>query len=353
VPKLLAPISFALVGAGHIGQRHAAQIARCGRLTAVADILPERAHQLAAEYKARAYPSLEALLHTEQPAVVVICTPNYLHAPQTLLSLEAGAHVLCEKPMCLTTTEAGAMINAAEKAGRHLFIVKQNRFNPPVRLLHQMITEGRLGRLHSFQVNAIWNRPPDYYRNSPWHGQKAKDGGILFTQFSHFIDLLPWLFGPLATVDAYRDNYSLPRLLEAEDTGVAILRMTSGVIGTLLYTVSAYSANVEGSLLVLGEHGTIRIGGQYLNELDYFRVEGMETPSLPLGRPSNDYGFYQGSMSNHDKVYDELIKALAEQPFDLPSATEAARTVTIIEKILAANPDPDKPATPANPDPGL
>lgn len=353
MPKPLAPISFALVGAGHIGQRHAAQIARCGRLTAVADILPERAHQLAAGYKARAYPSLEALLHTEQPAVVVICTPNYLHAPQTLLSLEAGAHVLCEKPMCLTTTEAGAMINAAEKAGRHLFIVKQNRFNPPVQLLHQMITEGKLGRLHSFQVNAIWNRPPDYYRNSPWHGQKAKDGGILFTQFSHFIDLLPWLFGPLATVDAYRDNYSLPGLLEAEDTGVAILRMTSGVIGTLHYTVSAYSANVEGSLLVLGEHGTIRIGGQYLNELDYFRVEGMETPSLPLGRPSNDYGFYQGSMSNHDKVYDELIKALAEQPFDLPSATEAASTVAIIEKILAADPDPDKPANPANPDPGL
>jgi UDP-N-acetyl-2-amino-2-deoxyglucuronate dehydrogenase len=339
VPKSLPPISFALVGAGHIGQRHAAQTARCGTLTAVADVLPDRARQLATQYQARAYPSLEALLDNEKPDVVVICTPNYLHAPQTIMALEAGAHVLCEKPMCLTTTDCGTMIDAAEKAGRHLFIVKQNRFNPPVRLLHQMITEGRLGRLHSFQVNAIWNRPPDYYRNSAWHGKKAKDGGILFTQFSHFIDLLPWIFGPLAAVDAYRDNYSLPGLLEAEDTGVAILRMTSGVIGTLHYTVSAWSANVEGSLLALGEHGTIRIGGQYLNELDYFRVKGMETPSLPLGRPSNDYGLYRGSMSNHDKVYDELIKALAEQAFDLPSAREAARTVAIIEKILAANPD--------------
>jgi len=340
VPKTQAPISFALVGAGHIGQRHATQIARCGTLTAVADILPDRAQRLATQYDAHPYPTLEALLNAESPNVVVICTPNYLHAPQSTLALEAGAHVLCEKPMCLTTQDAMAMISAAEKANRHLFIVKQNRFNPPVRLLHQMIADNRLGRLHSFQVNAIWNRPPDYYRNSGWHGQKAKDGGILFTQFSHFIDLLPWLFGPLEKVDAYRDNYSLPALLETEDTGVAILRMTSGVIGTLQYTVSAYAANVEGSLLVLGDKGTIRIGGQYLNELDYFRVEGMQTPSLPLGRPSNDYGFYQGSMSNHDKVYDELIKALAAESFDLPSAGEAARTVAFIEKILAANPDP-------------
>ncbi len=351
MPKTQTPISFALVGAGHIAQRHAAQIARCGKLTAVADILPEKAERLAAAYGARSYPSLEALLDAGPPDVVVVCTPNYLHSPQSILALHAGAHVLCEKPMCLTTSEAQDMIGAAEKAGRHLFIVKQNRFNPPVQLVHQMIREGQLGRIHSFQVNAIWNRPPDYYRNSDWHGKRHKDGGILFTQFSHFIDLLPWLFGPLATVDAYRDNYSLPELLEAEDTGVAILRMTSGAIGTLYYTVSAYQANVEGSLLVLGEKGTIRIGGQYLNELDYFRVEGMETPSLPLGRPSNDYGFYKGSMSNHDKVYDELIKALAAEPFDLPSATEAARTVSLIETILAAN--PGYPATPDNPDPGL
>jgi predicted dehydrogenase len=322
-------------------------------LTAVADIQPEKALRLAEAYGARSYPSLEALLRAGSPDVVVVCTPNYLHAPQSILALNAGAHVLCEKPMCLTTGEATAMIEAAALAGRHLFIVKQNRFNPPVQLLHQMISEGRLGRLHSFQINAIWNRPPDYYRQSDWHGKRHEDGGILFTQFSHFIDLLPWLFGPLAKVDAYRDNYSLPGLVEAEDTGVAILRMTSGVIGTLHYTVSAYSANVEGSLLVLGEKGTVRIGGQYLNELDYFRVEGVETPSLPLGRPSNDYGFYKGSMSNHDRVYNELIKALAAAPFDLPSATEAARTVGIIEMILAADPDPGNPSTHANPNPGL
>ncbi len=331
------PISFALIGAGHIGERHAAQMARCGRLAAIADILPEKASHLAARYKARPYPSAEALFAAEKPDVVAICTPNYLHAPQSIFALENGAHVLCEKPMCGTSLEAQSMIAAAAATGRHLFVVKQNRFNPPVRLLHRMIAQKKLGRIHSFQVNAIWNRPPAYYSGSPWHGQKDKDGGILFTQFSHFIDLLSWLLGDVAEVRSFNDNFQLRGLVDAEDTGVAILRLANGAIGTLHYTVGAYAANMEGSLLVLGEKGTVRIGGQYLNELDYFRVQDMETPILPLARPANEYGLYQGSMSNHDKVYDELVKALRGQPYDLPSATEAARTVAVIETILAAS----------------
>ena len=335
-----APITFALIGAGHIGERHAAQMARCGRLIAIADIQPEKASRLAAQYEARPYPSAETLFAAEQPDVVAICTPNYLHASQSISALEKGAHVLCEKPMCLTTRDAQAMIAAAAAAGRHLFVVKQNRFNPPVRLLHRMITQKKLGRIHSFQVNAIWNRPPVYYNGSPWHGQKEKDGGILFTQFSHFIDLLSWLLGDVTDVRSFNDNFQLRGLVDTEDTGVAILRLSSGAIGTLHYTVGAYAANMEGSLLVLGEKGTVRIGGQYLNELDYFRVQDTETPVLPLARPANEYGLYQGSMSNHDKVYDELVKALRGQPYDLPSAAEAARTVAVIETILAANSTP-------------
>jgi UDP-N-acetyl-2-amino-2-deoxyglucuronate dehydrogenase len=318
-------------------------MARCGRLVAVADILPERASRLAARYGARPYPSAEALLAAAPSDVVAVCTPNYLHAPQSILALEAGSHVLCEKPMCLSSPDAEAMIAAAARANRHLFIVKQNRFNPPIRLLQQLIAERQLGRIHSFQVNAIWNRPPAYYKDSPWHGQKDKDGGILFTQFSHFIDLLPWLLGDVAEVRSFRDNFQLRGLMDGEDTGVAILRMTSGAIGTLQYTVGSYAANMEGSLLVLGEKGTVRIGGQYLNELDYFQVDGIAAPALPLTRPANEYGFYQGSMSNHDKVYDELVKALRGEPYDLPSAVEAARTVALIEMILTASSNPTLP----------
>jgi predicted dehydrogenase len=327
-----------LVGAGHIGERHARQMARCGLLTAVADIVPEKAQRLAQQWNARAYPSLETLLAAEKPQLVAICTPNYLHAPQSIQALEGGAHVLCEKPMCLTTREATAMIAASRRTTRHLWVVKQNRFNPPVRLLHDLLKDRRLGNIHSFQVNAIWHRPPAYYQQSDWHGRREKDGGILFTQFSHFVDLLVWLLGDIADVHSFHRNYGLRGIIDQEDTGVAILRLSNGSIGTLQYTVGAWNANMEGSFLLLGEKGTVRIGGQYLNELDYFRVAGMDTPALPLARPANEYGFYQGSMSNHDKVYDQLVRALNGEPADLPSAAEAARTVAFIERILSANP---------------
>jgi UDP-N-acetyl-2-amino-2-deoxyglucuronate dehydrogenase len=328
---------FALVGCGQIGQRHAEQINRIGgSLVAVCDPVAERANGMADRYQARPYSGLQDLLETESVDMAVICTPNYLHAPQSIAALEAGCDVLCEKPMSIHSSDAAGMTAAAERTGRRLFIVKQNRFNPPVKLLHRLISGNSLGKIHSFQLNCFWNRPAAYYRNSDWHGQEMKDGGILFTQFSHFIDLLYWLLGDLREAAAFRENFLLNGYLEQEDTGCAILRMKNGAIGTLHYTVTAYEKNKEGSLTVFGEKGTVKIGGQYLNELEYFCVAGMEAPALPVPDPANDYGFYQGSMSNHHKVYDELVKALRGQPYDLPSAEEAAGTVAMIEKIRAA-----------------
>ncbi len=329
-------IRFALIGAGHIGRRHAQQMARCGQLIAIADPVAEKAAGLALEFNSRAYPSLEAVLADGPPDVVAICTPNYLHAKQSMQALNAGCHVLCEKPMCLHREDAEGMIKAAREAGKHLFVVKQNRFNPPVQFLLEMLREGHLGKIHSFQINAVWNRPASYYRDSDWHGKKNSDGGILFTQFSHFIDLLYWLLGEVEEVRTFRDNFGLQGIVEGEDTGVAVLRMKNGAIGSLYYTVDAYNKNMEGSFALLGQRGTVKIGGQYLNQLEYFCVEGMESPTLPTARPANEYGFYQGSMSNHDKVYDELMKALRMEPFDLASAREAAQTVILIEQIMAA-----------------
>lgn len=331
-----SPIRFALIGAGHIGRRHARQMARCGNMTAVADPVTGRAEELAAAFDAHPYSSLETLLQAERPDVVAICTPNYLHAQQSIQALEAGCHVLCEKPMCLDSREAAAMIAAARKADRHLFIVKQNRFNPPVLLLHQLLQEGRLGKINSFQVNAIWHRPAAYYRDSDWHGKRDKDGGILFTQFSHFIDLLCWLLGDIAVIRSLQDNFGLQGIIVDEDTGVLLMRTDQGAIGTMHYTVGSYEKNMEGSITLLGEKGTVKIGGEYLNELDYFRVEGMGSPALPVSRPANEYGAYKGSMSNHDKVYDELLKALGKEPYDLVSALEGAQTVALIERIKQA-----------------
>jgi UDP-N-acetyl-2-amino-2-deoxyglucuronate dehydrogenase len=330
------PIRFALVGAGQIGARHARQMARCGQLIAVADTAFEKALQTAEAFNATAYPSIQTLLDAERPDLLAVCTPNDLHAPQSILALRSGIHVLCEKPMCLTSLESGAMIAAARLSGRHLFVVKQNRFNPPVQLLHRLLREGRLGRVLSFQVNAFWHRPPAYYLNSDWHGKESRDGGVLFTQFSHFIDLLCWLLGKLDVTGVQRDNYLMKGLTDGEDTGIVTLKTADGAIGMIHYTVAAWSKNMEGSLTVLGEKGTVKIGGEYLNELDYFRVQGMEAPTLASSRPANEYGAYQGSMSNHDKVYDELVKALRRESFDLASAVEAGETVTLIEQIKSA-----------------
>jgi UDP-N-acetyl-2-amino-2-deoxyglucuronate dehydrogenase len=338
MPDQTHPIRFALVGAGQIGSRHAPQMVRCGVLTAIADIDVEKAVRLADIHAkdANVYPSLEALLAAESPDLVAICTPNWLHAPQSVLTLRSGCHVLCEKPMCLSTKEANEMLATARLTDKQLFVVKQNRFNPPVQLLYRLLREQRLGRVLSFQVNAFWHRPLEYYRGSDWHGKKDLDGGILFTQFSHFIDLLCWLLGELEVTCALQDNFLLKDHIEGEDTGIAVLKTRAGAIGTIHYTVAAWSKNMEGSITVLGEKGTVKIGGEYLNELDYFRVEGMETPVLASSRPAHEYGAYKGSMSNHDKVYDQLVNALRDQAHALASAEQAAETVALIEKIKSA-----------------
>lgn len=328
---------FALIGCGHIARRHACHIAAHGVLEAVCDTAPDRSRGLADQYGARAYASAADLLGAEKPDVVSICTPNGLHAEHAIMALEAGCHVLCEKPMCISQESGLRMIAAAEKAGKRLFVVKQNRYNPPVEAVKQLMDEGKLGAVHSFQVNCFWNRPPAYYKDS-WHGTRDLDGGILFTQFSHFIDLLYWLLGEVKEVQGFRGNFTHGDSIAFEDTGAALMRMQNGAIGTLQYTVNSYQRNMEGSVTIFGERGTVKIGGQYLNHLDFFSVEGITAPVLPAGKPSNQYGFYEGSMSNHDKVYYHLIKALENPGYRFVEATEALKTIEIIEKIYSASP---------------
>lgn len=328
---------FALIGCGHIGQRHAAQIARFGVLDAVCDLDSSRAQFLAGQYQSRPYPSITAMLAAEKPDVVSVCTPNGLHAEHTILALQAGCHVLCEKPMSISRESGLRMIAAAEKAGKRLFVVKQNRYNPPVEAVKALIDAGKLGRIESFQVNCFWNRPIAYYANS-WHGTRHLDGGILYTQFSHFIDLLYWLLGDVRTVQGMRANFNHGDHIEFEDTGTALLQLESGAFGTVQYTVNSHQQNMEGSISIFGSTGTVKIGGQYLNQIDYFSVAGEEPPVLSAGQSANHYGFYQGSMSNHDKVYQHLLCALDNPAYRFVEAAEALKSVDIIERIYAASP---------------
>jgi UDP-N-acetyl-2-amino-2-deoxyglucuronate dehydrogenase len=329
-------INFAIIGCGRIAQRHAEHISKAGKLIAVCDVVPEKSRAFAEQYATAAYCKAEEMLANEKNIQVVsVCSPNGMHAEHTIKSLRAGFHVLCEKPMALSVQDCGEMINAAEKANRRLFIVKQNRFNPPVAAVKQLIDEGKLGKIYSIQLNCFWNRNDEYYKNS-WKGTKNQDGGTLYTQFSHFIDLLYWMVGDVKTVHAFGENYHHSGIIEFEDTGVICLKFYNGVMGTINYTVNSYAKNMEGSLTIFAEKGTVKIGGQYLNELEYQKIEGYEIKNLPPGNPPNNYGQYFGSMSNHDKVYENLVEVLTGNGVIATNGFEGLKTVEIIDKIYTA-----------------
>jgi predicted dehydrogenase len=326
-------LQFAIIGCGRIAQRHAEHIHNVGKLTAVCDIVKEKADALAGKYGAKAYYSVEEMLANEKNTdVVSVCSPNGLHAVHSIASLKAGFHVLCEKPMALTVQDCGDMINAAERANKRLFVVKQNRFNPPVAAVKKIIEEGRLGKIYSVQLNCFWNRNEEYYQNS-WKGTRDLDGGTLFTQFSHFIDLLYWIVGDVKDVNGFINNYHHRDSIEFEDTGVVNLKFYNGAIGTIHYTVNSFDKNMEGSLTIFGEKGTVKIGGQYLNELEYQSIAGYEIKDLPAGNPANNYGKYFGSMSNHDKVYANVADVLGNGGVIATNGFEGLKTVEIIDRI--------------------
>jgi UDP-N-acetyl-2-amino-2-deoxyglucuronate dehydrogenase len=326
-------IKFAIIGCGRIAQRHAEHISRLGKLVAVCDIDSNKAQSLADTYLAVAFTSIDELVTSGlEIDVVSICTPNGLHAEHTIKSLNAGYHVLCEKPMAISVYDCGEMIKAAERNNRRLFAIKQNRFNPPVAAIKKVIDSGALGRIFSVQLSCFWNRNFDYYKNS-WKGTIELDGGTLYTQFSHFIDLLYWMIGDIKSVHALTANFAHEAVIEFEDTGVVALQFYNGALGTINYSVNSFGKNMEGSLTIFAEKGTVKIGGQYLNELEYQNIEGLVIKDLPAGNTANNYGHYQGSMSNHDKVYENVIDVLKNGSAISTNSFEGLKTVEIIDKI--------------------
>ena len=327
-------LTFAIIGYGKIGSRHATHIHRLANLIAVSDTQANKRTEAAGQYNIPSYSSIEILLAEHKPDVVSVCTPNGLHAKHTIAALQAGCHVLCEKPMAISSTDCNEMIIAAKDAGKTLFIVKQNRFNDAIVRVKKLLEQNALGRIYSFQVNGFWNRNDEYYRHS-WHGTKDLDGGTLFTQFSHFIDVLYWLLGDVLSVQSYLRNAAHAVAIETEDTGCAVMAMQNGAIGSLHYTVNSYARNMEGSITLFGERGTVKIGGEYLNTISYQCIDSIVIPDAEQ-LPANDYGSYKGSMSNHDKVYQNVIDVLCHGGTISTNAEEGMKTVEIIEKIYAA-----------------
>lgn len=332
----MTKINFAIIGCGRIAERHAKHIVHFGNLVAVCDNVEAKAKILAENYGVNYYTDISLLLSSETAIdVVAICTPNGLHATHAILVLQAGYHALVEKPMAIKVSDCEAMIAAAKQADKHLFAIKQNRYNPPVVAVKQAIDNDKLGKIYSIQLSCFWNRSADYYQNS-WKGTMALDGGTLFTQFSHFIDLLYWMIGDVKQVQVITKNLAHKGIIDFEDTGVIALEFDNGAIGTINYTVNSYLKNMEGSLTIFAEKGTVKIGGQYLNELEYQNIQDFVIDNLPKGNTANNYGAYQGSMSNHDKVYENVVDVLQNGAPMYTTAFDAMKTVEIIDKIYKA-----------------
>ena len=330
-------ISFALIGFGKIGERHAFHISRHpdARLTGAYDIKEDALSKFGEDYpESRIYQDIDDVWSDPLVDIISICTPNYLHADMTIRALQSGKHVLVEKPMAIRKADCERMIHAALQSGKNLFVVKQNRFNPPVQALKKLIELHKLGRIHTISVNCYWNRSASYYQASDWKGLKVQDGGTLYTQFSHFVDVVYYLFGDLEILHAQMSNQGHQGLIEFEDTGIVSFQlMNHGAPGVLHYTTAAFHHNMEGSITVFAERATIKIGGKYLNIVEYQATDGFDIQDIPEGSPPNNYGDYEGSMSNHDKVIDNVVRSLEGKVEIMTNAYDGLKTVEIIEKI--------------------
>lgn len=327
----MAKVKFAIIGFGNIGKRHAAHIwnNEAAELVAVCDINTSLQQQLPEGLDF--YNDIKDLLNHINADVLCVCTPNYLHESHAIAGLRSGLHVVVEKPMALSVQECNYMIEAAQIAGRMIFAVKQNRYNPPVQAVKQLLEEGRLGKIFLVQVNCFWNRGDSYYAQSDWRGKKDKDGGCLFTQFSHFVDILYYLNGSVTDAKGSVRNFAHGHNTEFEDTGSFVLNAANGSIVNFNFTTCSYDKNMEGAITIFAENGTVKIGGQYLNTIEYQQLKGAAIPAINITAKHNDYGAYQGSMSNHDKLIQNVIDVLNNGKDIMTTAEEGREVVRMIE----------------------
>jgi UDP-N-acetyl-2-amino-2-deoxyglucuronate dehydrogenase len=332
-------IRFAVVGCGHIGKRHSEMIKRepQAELVGLIDIKPKEKLNIEG-FDVPFYNSIKDFLSSGvEVDVINIATPNGFHAHQALECLEAKKHVVIEKPLALTKKDAEKVIFKALHVHKHVFAVMQNRFSPPSIWIKELVESGRLGKIYMVQLNCYWNRDDRYYKADSWHGKKDLDGGTLFTQFSHFIDMMYWLFGDIHNIQSKIACHNHKHLTEFEDSGFVSFDFVDGGIGSLNFSTSIWDKNMESSMTVIAENGSVQIGGQYMNEVKYCHIRDYEMPVLGATNPGNDYGAYKGSAQNHNYVIDNVIKVINGNSSISTNALEGMKVVDIIERIYNSN----------------
>jgi predicted dehydrogenase len=334
-------IKFSVIGFGRIGKRHAKIIQeyKYSALLSVTDVEKEQFKDLSKlGIDAIKYSSIDTFIEQDagKSDVVNICTPNGFHTEYAVKLLNAGYHVVIEKPMGLTKEGCLEVIGAQEASGKRVFVVKQNRYSPPSVWMKKITDEKRIGEVLMVQVNCYWNRDDRYYGNTTWKGTKDLDGGALYTQFSHFVDLMFWVFGDIKNPEAMVKNFTHPDLKDFDDSGFAQFEFVKGGMGSINYSTSCWDKNMESSITVIGTKGSFKVGGQYMNEVEYCHIEDYEMPRLEKTNPPNDYGPFKGSAANHHYVIENVVETLHGKSEATANAFEGMKVVNIIEQIYKA-----------------
>ncbi len=328
-PVVDRPVRFALAGCGRIANNHFGAIESHkdrAELVDVCDIDPSALEQAVAKTGARGHKSLAAMLQSTDADAVILTTPSGLHPQQAIDAAQAGFHVVTEKPMATRWEDGLRMVRGCDEAGVRLFVVKQNRRNATLQLLKDAVSRGRFGRIYMVNINVFWTRPQEYYDSADWRGTWEFDGGAMMNQASHYVDLLDWLIGPIESLHAY--TATLARNIEVEDSAVVNVRWRSGALGSMNVTMLTYPRNLEGSITILGEKGSVRVGGVAVNEIQNWEFETPdpidETVKSASYETTSVYGF------GHPLYYDNLISVLRGEAEPETDGREGLRSLEVL-----------------------
>jgi len=321
-----------LIGCGRIARVHAEAIQHVEdlHLSAVCDVVEEKVDHFAQTYNARKVTSYADLLACDDIDLVTIATPNGTHFEIARASFQAKKHVLIEKPVTIRNCDAEELISMAEAKGVHFFAVKQVRYNPAIRVVKSAIEAGHLGRIYNASLVVRWTRPQAYFDQVDWRGTRDLDGGTLLNQGIHYIDVMQWLVGDVDAVFGRTDCFCHD--IELEDTAFGLIHFRSGALGSVEFTVNTYPHNLECSLTILGETGSIKLGGSAMNQIETWEVRDMSKPVVPEGFPPYVYeeGLYQGSCPNHLFVYQDIVKVFQGVQTAIVDGSEALRSMRIV-----------------------
>lgn len=331
-------VKFAVVGCGHIGKRHATMVQRNeeSELIAMVDVRPKSELGMEDFEGVPFFNSIEELMASGlKYDVVNVCSPNGLHSDQAKIALAHGHHVVCEKPMGLSKDGCESVIYTALQHSKQVFCVMQNRYSPPSVWIKDVIENQLLGDIFMVQLNCYWNRDDRYYKKGGWKGTTDLDGGTLFTQFSHFIDIMYWLFGDISNIQGKFADFTHKDSTEFEDSGFVSFDFIKGGMGSINYSTAVWDSNLESSMTIIGSKGSVKIGGQYMNEIEHCHIENYEMPELAPSNPANDYGTYKGSAANHHYIIENVVDSLKGRKKPTTNALEGLKVVEIIERIYS------------------